>query len=74
GYAAFTFPMVIGATALFKLAGWMESLDIADKYVTQIHWLAGFELVVATLVVSYVAFRYLYFYKPVSNVLGLASN
>ncbi|KGY12511.1 C4-dicarboxylate ABC transporter [Vibrio tubiashii] len=74
GHAAFTFPMVIGSTALFKLAGWMESLDIADKYVTQVHWLAGFELVVATLVVSYVAFRYLSFYKPVSNVLGLASN
>lgn len=74
GYAAFTFPMVIGATALFKLAAWMETIGVANKYIVQVQWIAAIELIVATLVVSYVALRYLTFYKPVSNVLGLASN
>ena len=74
GYAAFTFPMVIGATALFKLAAWMETIGVANKYIVQVQWIAAIELVVATLVVSYVALRYLTFYKPVSNALGLASN
>ncbi|MDC5703390.1 TDT family transporter [Vibrio europaeus] len=74
GYAAFTFPMVIGATALFKLAAWMETTGVANKYIVQVQWIAAIELVVATLVVSYVALRYLSFYKPVSNALGLASN
>lgn len=70
GYAAFTFPMVIGSTALFKLAVWMENVGVASKYVAQVHWLAGFELVIATIVVSYVALRYLAFYRPISQVLG----
>ncbi|MGD8116279.1 MULTISPECIES: TDT family transporter [unclassified Vibrio] len=74
GYAAFTFPMVIGSTALFKLSVWMESVGIASEYVAQIHWLAGLELVVATVVVGYVALRYLAFYKPVSHALGLVSH
>lgn len=74
GYAAFTFPMVIGSTALFKLSAWMESVGVANEYVAQVHWLAGFELVVATVVVGYVALRYLAFYKPVSNALGLVSH
>jgi tellurite resistance protein TehA-like permease len=74
GYAAFTFPMVIGSTALFKLASWMESVGIAAEYVQQVHWLAGFELIVATVVVGYVAMRYLAFYRPVSQTFGLASH
>ncbi|RTZ15284.1 TDT family transporter [Vibrio aquaticus] len=64
GYAAFTFPMVIGSTALFKLAHWMESVDVASQYIAQVHVLALLELVVATLVVSYVAVRYFHFYQP----------
>ncbi|MEZ9870191.1 MULTISPECIES: TDT family transporter [unclassified Vibrio] len=69
GYAAFTFPIVIGATALFKLAAWMESVDIASQYITQVHALAVLELVVATLVVSYVVIRYLAFYRPVKTIM-----
>ena len=64
GYAAFTFPMVIGATALFKMSVWMESIGIANEYVQQIHGLAELELLVATVVVSYVCLRYLHFYQP----------
>ncbi|MEF1171232.1 TDT family transporter [Vibrio sinaloensis] len=73
GYAAFTFPMVIGSTALYKLAAWMEHVGVAPEYVCQVHWLAGLELVIATAVVSYVALRYLAFYRPVSQALGLTA-
>jgi tellurite resistance protein TehA-like permease len=59
GYAAFTFPMVIGATALFKMANWMESQNIAVHYVQQVKGLAGLELIVATCVVVYVALQYI---------------
>ncbi|GGB55081.1 TDT family transporter [Shewanella inventionis] len=64
GYAAFTFPMVIGATALFKVAAWMQSMDVGAEYIAQVRGLAEFELVVATVVVSYVCMRYLHFYQP----------
>lgn len=64
GYAAFTFPMVIGATALFKLAAWMQNVDIDVQYVNQVFSLAYLELIVATLVVGYVAVRYYMNYKP----------
>jgi tellurite resistance protein TehA-like permease len=70
GYAAFTFPMVIGATAMFKVAAWMESVGIEADYVQQVHGLAGLELIVATLVVSYVALRYLAYYRPLTRAFG----
>ncbi|MBO0216548.1 C4-dicarboxylate ABC transporter, partial [Vibrio sp. Vb2880] len=59
GYAAFTFPMVIGATALFKMANWMELQGLAAHYVQQVRGLASLELIVATFVVSYVALQYI---------------
>ncbi|NOH66373.1 TDT family transporter [Vibrio rotiferianus] len=59
GYAAFTFPMVIGATALFKTANWMEANGLAAHYVQQVRGLAGIELIVATIVVTYVALQYI---------------
>lgn len=64
GYAAFTFPMVIGATALFKTVAWMQGLGVAQHYVAQVQWLAAVELLVATVVVVYVAIRYLSYYQP----------
>ncbi|MDF2154407.1 TDT family transporter [Vibrio sp. CAU 1672] len=59
GYAAFTFPMVIGATALFKTANWMEVQGLAANYVQQVRTLAGIELIVATLVVAYVTLQFI---------------
>lgn len=56
--------MVIGATALFKVAAWMQSMDVGAEYIAQVRGLAEFELVVATVVVSYVCMRYLHFYQP----------
>lgn len=58
GYAAFTFPMAIGATALYKLsnlvAGWPEGLHYAE----QIRILAHVELAVAAMVILYVSVLY----------------
>ncbi|MCE2596137.1 TDT family transporter [Motilimonas cestriensis] len=59
GYAAFTFPTVIGATALFKLAGYIEQQGHNPAWVEVLQHLAKLELVVATVVVSYVALHYL---------------
>ncbi|MFP8967440.1 TDT family transporter [Pokkaliibacter sp. CJK22405] len=64
GYAAFTFPMVIGATAQFKTAHLLSGAGFSASIVEQVQWLAELELIVATLVVSYVAVRYLGFYLP----------
>ncbi|WP_018693637.1 TDT family transporter [Algicola sagamiensis] len=58
-YAAFTFPMVIGATALFKLANWVKTQGLSDEYVQQIRSLATFELIIATCVVLYVVCQYI---------------
>ncbi|WP_137225871.1 TDT family transporter [Shewanella sp. MEBiC00475] len=64
GYAAFTFPMVIGATALFKMTVWMEGIGVEPEYIQQIHLLAELELLIATVVVTYVCLRYVSFYQP----------
>lgn len=62
-YAAFTFPMVIGATALSKAAVYMQAFN--PEVAQQLALLGQVELVIATLVVSYVALRYLMHYgKP----------
>ncbi|RQM69764.1 SLAC1 family transporter, partial [Aeromonas enteropelogenes] len=64
GYAAFTFPMVIGATALFKVANLVSGWPQAAHYVEQIRLLAHVELGIATVIVGYVALRYLMFFLP----------
>lgn len=67
GYAAFTFPLVIGATALFKVGHLLEQWPQAAHYVEQINLLAHFELGAATLIVGYVALRYLMFFLPLGD-------
>ncbi len=59
GFSAFTFPLVIGATALFKTVTWMESLGASANLVEQVRVLADLELFVATAVVLYVSCRYM---------------
>lgn len=61
GYAAFTFPMAIGATALYKTSSYVASLPLekAAEWAGQIRLLAHFELVVAALVISYVFILYM---------------
>ncbi|WP_116964330.1 TDT family transporter [Fastidiosibacter lacustris] len=61
GFSAFTFPMAIGSTALFKTAHWAETvIHLPPEYVAQIYYLAVFELIIATLVIGFVAQQYLY--------------
>ncbi|WP_353980259.1 TDT family transporter [Salinicola endophyticus] len=62
GYAAFTFPMVIGATALVKTAAWMQHVGFHHHDIAIVHGLATLEIVVASVIVGYVALRYLSFY------------
>ncbi|MCL1076162.1 TDT family transporter [Shewanella dokdonensis] len=64
GFAAFTFPMVIGATALFKTEAWFREWQLPPQTVMQLHTLAQLELVVATVIVSYVALRYVLYFNP----------
>lgn len=62
GYAAFTFPMAIGATALYKLAHLVNSYEGGSEYANQLYWLANAETVIATLVISYVSIRFVHHY------------
>lgn len=70
GYAAFTFPMVIGATALFKTAALAEMLGLDAATINQLRWMAEGELVIATLVVSYVALRFAQNFNPLRKALA----
>ena len=58
GFSAYTFPLVIGATALFKAVEQFEAWQIRQKLINQTHGLAVFELLVATAVVAYVIARF----------------
>ncbi|ABZ77140.1 C4-dicarboxylate transporter/malic acid transport protein [Shewanella halifaxensis HAW-EB4] len=72
GYAAFTFPMVIGATALFKTVQWLIATYGASVLSFDLLIAAKFELIIATLVVTYVALKYLIHYK--ASILGRTAN
>ena len=63
GYAAFTFPMAIGATARYKLAALMGTFNGMGEYVSELRWLAHFELAVAAIVILYVFVLYLKNFK-----------
>ncbi|WP_076414759.1 TDT family transporter [Shewanella sp. UCD-KL12] len=62
GYAAFTFPMVIGATALTKTYYWLTEVYGSSDLSHLIQQAAAGELFIATLVVLYVTYRYLTHY------------
>ncbi|WP_330925705.1 TDT family transporter [Candidatus Sororendozoicomonas aggregata] len=68
GYAAFTFPVVISATALLKLSAWLSSQNL-DWAAERIARLGQLELFIATVIVSYVAICYFYHYllKPLTK-------
>ena len=58
GFAAYAFPMAIGATAQFKTVEQLEAWGIRQKLIDQLHGLAVFELLVATVVTAYVIARF----------------
>lgn len=57
--SATTFPLVIGATALYKLTNYLAHSGFEAIYINQILIVAHIELAVATGIVCYVAIRYL---------------
>ena len=59
GYAAFTFPMAIGATALYKLSTLVGRWPEGAAYADQLRVLAHVELAVAAAVILYVLVLYL---------------
>ncbi|EKT60243.1 TDT family transporter [Providencia burhodogranariea] len=69
GYAAFTFPMAIGATALYKLSNAILIYPTFAELSKQIHFIATVELIIATLVIAYVSIRYIHFYLPKRSVI-----
>lgn len=62
GYAAFTFPLAVGATALFKVQEQCIIWGVSNVLVHSLGVLAVVELFIASLVVLYVVFRYVYYY------------
>lgn len=62
GYAAFTFPMAIGAIALYKTADMTARFPDLSSYTRLLGTLALAELIVATLVIGYVCLRFLHYY------------
>lgn len=61
GYAAFTFPVAIAATAQFRVADQLIEWGVREDVAQQIRILGTFELISARCVVSYVAVRYTMF-------------
>ena len=54
GYAAFTFPLAIGATALYKMSNLVGQYEVGAFYAWELRMLANFELIVATCIITYV--------------------
>ena len=71
GYAAFTFPMAIGASALYKMTNLVSQYPHVADYAGQLHVLATAEAVIATVIIGYVCLRFIHYYlmpqKPVQG-------
>ncbi|MCP4320680.1 MAG: TDT family transporter [Psychromonas sp.] len=63
-YSAFTFPLVIGATAMFKTAQYLQTNDYSMLVIELVESVAYIELIFATLMVGYVSLRYLLHFLP----------
>jgi len=70
-FAAFTFPLVIGATAMNKVSGYFAEQGIEQSIVSTLQYLAHFELVIALVIVAYVLSRYVMFYAKLPKFLRL---
>ncbi len=64
GFAAFTFPLVIGATALYKLSDLAKTHELTLAIGNQLRILANIELAIATAMIVYVCFAFAKFYWP----------
>ena len=66
GFAAFTFPLAIGATALFKMSDLVAQYEVGQFYAWELRMLANIELVIATCIITYVA---VLFIKNINKIL-----
>lgn len=57
-YASYTFPLAVGATALYKAAECLAASPATLEYGRQLSMLAAGEIVVACLIIGYVCLRY----------------
>lgn len=67
-YSAFTFPLVIGATAMFKMAEYLQLNAYSQLVIEVIEFIAYLELIVATMMVVYVSLRYVMHFCPLKNI------
>jgi exfoliative toxin A/B len=72
GYAAFTFPMVISATAMFKMVAWLETFNINPIKIQPILDLAYLELLIASGIVVYVVICYVINLKTTAQKTNIA--
>ena len=68
-YSAFTFPLVVGAIALFKTSQFLLKDGFNLQLVELTVQLANIELIIATLMVIYVSLRYMLHFLPVKKAL-----
>ena len=74
-FAAYTFPMAIGATAQFEVSGQLAQWQVSTELIAQVHTLAVVELWVATAVIGYVCLRFVrYAWVHWSQAHGVASD
>ena len=66
GFAAFTFPLAIGATALFKMSDLVNQYEVGQFYAWELRILANIELFIATCIICYVA---VLFIKNLNKIL-----
>lgn len=71
-YASYTFPMAVGATALYKVAQCLAAHTWAAHYADQLETLAVIEMFIATAIVVYVCLRYFLFYIQLLNITAKA--
>lgn len=67
-FSSFTFPLVIGAMALFKTHAYLLTQRVDDIITNALLTLAMLELVVATAMVVYVSIRYCWHFYPYKKV------
>lgn len=67
-YSAFTFPLVVGAIALFKTSQFLLKEGVDIKWVTLTTQLANIELLIASMMVLYVSFRYIQKFWPTTGI------
>ena len=67
--SAYTFPLVISATASAGTSLFLETQDISSVLLTTFQTISFVELIIATLMVFYVSFRYCLLLKVVPSLI-----